>query len=292
MESNLKTAVQQPLRVVFWGSSEDAVQGLRALARREGLDVRAACTRGDRPAGRGQAALKELGADAFVIMAYGRILPPEVLSLPRLGSVNVHPSLLPKHRGPSPVATAILEGAPETGVTLMLADEGLDSGPLLRSSAPIAIPPDATCADLQRKLFGMGAEMLPQALRDLDAGALKPQPQDEAQATWTKLLEKGDGEIDWRRPAEEIGRMARAYFPWPGAFTWWRGRRLKVLAATPEAAQALEAGAVALADGAARVGCGRGALRLERVQLAGGRALEGHELANGLRQMDGAVLPS
>ena len=165
-----------------------------------------------------QAQFAGLKADAAVVAAYGKILPNAVLDAPRLGCLNIHPSLLPRHRGASPVAEAILSGDETTGVTVMLLDEGLDTGPLL-AQRRTPIEPDEGTPALTRRLFDMGAELLIEALTDLDAGGLEPQPQDGSGATLSKRLSREDGRIDWDASADHIARMVRAYHPWPGTFT-------------------------------------------------------------------------
>lgn len=249
------------LTVVFFGSPPEAVESLSVL-RAAGFEIASVYTRPDRPAGRGSRltptavkawamergldvrapedlrsrdALRRLAntsADAFVVAAYGRILPPAVLDVPRLGVINVHPSLLPKYRGPSPVQTAILDGVPETGVTIMQLDEGMDTGMVLRSSGPVPLDGTERAGELMARLFSLGARMLPGVLTDLTDGRLTPVPQDDSMASVTRLIKRGDGEVDWRRPARYLERMVRAYDPWPGVFTTWYTGTLKILDAS------------------------------------------------------------
>jgi len=150
----------------------------------------------------------------IVIAAFGLILPPEVLSLPKFGCLNVHPSLLPRHRGPSPVVNAILDGDETTGVTIMLLDAGLDSGPIL-AQREMPILPEDTTGSLTDKLAQLGAALLVDILPEWLEGKIKPQPQEENGATFTKLITSGDGKIDWHLPVVEIWRRVRAYNPWP-----------------------------------------------------------------------------
>ena len=317
-----------PVRVVFMGTPDFAVPSLRALlqnaapgrAWHTGLDVVGVITRPDKPAGRGrqvvpspvkqfaeehgipvaqprslrqpeaQEQLVALAPDVIVVAAYGQILPPAVLNMPRFGSVNVHASLLPRHRGAAPIAGALLAGDQETGVTIMLMDEGLDTGAILTWTA-MPIASDDTTGTLTEKLSYLGAEALLRALPRWFARKLVPQPQDETRATLTRPLTKDDGIIDWRLPAEVLARQIRAYHPWPGTATTWHGKTLKVLrAAALEAEsegvpQADEIGKVSLQtlDGgkALVVRCGQGALRLEMIQLEGKRALTADEFARG-----------
>jgi methionyl-tRNA formyltransferase len=320
---------EQPVRMLFMGTPQFAVPSLRALAGWAGehdATLTAVITRPDKPAGRGQtqipspvkAAALELGIpvhqpgplrrpeaaallaglapDLIVVAAFGQILPPEVLALPRQGCLNVHASLLPRHRGASPIAAAILEGDLETGVTIMLMDSGLDTGPIIATRAT-PIGADETTGELTARLAGLGAALLVETLPGWLAGAITPQPQDGTRATMTRLLRKEDGLLDWSQPAEALARRVRAYAPWPGAFTTWEGRALKVLRASPAAAPPDEPppGTVTLAPdghGGQRVlcACRQGALALEVLQLEGKRALTAAEFARGQARIAGARL--
>ncbi|MEX0761948.1 MAG: methionyl-tRNA formyltransferase [Dehalococcoidia bacterium] len=312
------------MRIVFFGSPIDAAPSLRVL-QEGGHEIACVYTQPDRPAGRArepvptpvrqaavglgiptrtpkslrdesvQAELASLSADVFVVVAYGRILPPPVLAMPRLGVLNVHPSMLPRYRGPSPVASAILDGAKATGVTIMLLDEGMDTGPILLQSEPVPLRGDETTGDLTRRLFEMGVEMLPGALDGLEAGTVRPREQDDSQATVTRLLSREDGALDWRRPAEHLERMVRAHDPWPGTHTSWKGKGLKVLeaqVAVGDAAPGGQPGRVTVHNGRMFVSAGDGALELLRVQLEGRRPVDSAEFLRGYPEVNGSVLPS
>ena len=160
------------------------------------------------------------------------ILPRAVLDIPAHGILNVHPSLLPRHRGPSPVTSAILAGDEATGVTIMLIEMQVDAGPVL-SQLQVTIQPDDTGGSLTEKLAHRGAELLVKTLPGWLSGEIEPRRQDDSRATFSRIIEKGDGEIDWSLPAVDIRHRVRAFDPWPGAFTQWRGKLLKVLDATP-----------------------------------------------------------
>jgi methionyl-tRNA formyltransferase len=164
------------------------------------------------PAGR----LNNLKPDLFIVAAYGKILPRAVIDIPKFGTINIHPSLLPKYRGPSPIQAQILNNEPEVGTTTMLMDEQVDHGPLLGKSQ-IQISESETFESLADKLFKVGADMLPKITKYV-TGKIKPQSQNHSQATFTKIIKKQDGQIDWRQPADYIERMTRAYAPWPSAF--------------------------------------------------------------------------
>ena len=231
-----------PLRVVFMGTPAFAVPALGALLEM-GCDIAGVYTQPDRRSGRGrrlsappvkQAAIERglpvfqpaslrrdeearrqiaaLEPDLIVVAAYGLFLPAETLVVPSLGALNIHPSLLPRHRGPSPVATAILEGDTATGVTIMQLDEGMDSGPIV-AQRETEIGAEETAEDLTSRLFSMGAELLTETIPKWSATETAPTPQDDSEATITRLLRREDGKIDWTQPAEHISRQVRAYHP-------------------------------------------------------------------------------
>ena len=311
------------LTIVFFGSPPEAVESL-AVLQAAGIDVASVYTRPDRPAGRGNrmtpTAVKvwasERGLDVrtpddlrsrdtldhlasthasiFVVAAYGRILPPAVLDIPRLGVVNIHPSLLPAYRGPSPVQTAILDGVPETGVTIMKLDEGMDTGMILRASGPVPLDGTERTGELMTRLFSIGAKMLTDVLLDLSNGQLTPVQQDDSLASVTKMVRRGDGAVDWRRPARHLERMMRAYDPWPGIFTTWRARTLKILDAAVAEGEPGEGppGTVFQKDGRLAVSTGEGTLELLRVQLQGRRGVDAPDFLRGHPEVVGAVLPS
>ncbi len=315
------------MRLVFMGTPDYVIPVLSALTAAPGVEVVGVYTPPDRPRGRGQAmeptpvktaalemglpvfqppslrsagARQELAAlrpDVIVVAAYGKLLPPEVLALPPYGCLNLHPSLLPRYRGPAPVVTAILEGAATTGVTLMQLDEGMDTGPILaRQERPLS--GDETAATLTADLFSMGAQLLLDNLEGWIAGRLPAQPQDEAQATITRKLERSDGRADWSLSAVELERRRRAFTPWPGLTTHWRGKSLRLLdvAALEGAAWDLPAAApgqvVALPTGDAPVAIGtaQGILALKRVQLEGRRPTTAAEFLRGYPDFMGSWL--
>ena len=240
------------------------------------------------------AMIREIEADVYVVVAYGRFIPTELLLAPRLGVVNIHPSLLPRHRGPSPVATAILEGDASTGVSIMLLDKGMDTGPMLAQSEPVSISSDVRCDELTERLFELGAGMLPDVLEDYGAGNITPRPQIEAEATVTRLLTKVDGEIDWEDPADRIVRMNRAYHPWPGTSTFWGDEVFKIVDVEigESVDSRLDAGSVFRADdGSVCVATGfESSVRLVTVQAAGRRAMSAVEFANGRPEFIGSRL--
>ena len=307
-------------RVVFMGTPDFAVPSLRALVT-GGYDVVGVVTQPDRPAGRGRkltaspvkrfaeehglpvlqpktfrqpepvAELAALAPDVIVVAAYGLILPQAVLDIPPHGCLNVHGSLLPKYRGAAPIPAAILAGDEETGVTIMLMDAGMDTGPIL-SQATCPIEPEDTTGTLTAKLAELGAELLMETLPRWLAGEIEPQPQAHELATYAPMIRKADGRIDWTLPAEQIARQVRAYQPWPGATTFWRGKLLKVLKADalPEVVAKGQPGCVVRWEDGAAVLTGRGLIVLKEVQLAGKRPLPIADFLRGQRGFEGSKL--
>jgi methionyl-tRNA formyltransferase len=265
-------------------------RGMRAMpsavqvaAERNGLPVRTPASLRDPPE---QAAFAALRADAAVVAAYGLILPRPILVAPRLGCLNVHPSLLPRWRGAAPVARTIEAGDAETGVSIMAMDEGLDTGPILmRRTVPV--PPDARTPTLEAELATLGAELLAMTLDGLAAGTLVAEAQGPVGATYARKLTRAEGRIDWREPAATIERRVRAFDPWPGCHTEAAGRSLKVLEAEIVEGDGPPG---TLLDGRFTVACGVGALRLARVQRPGRGATDGEAFLRGARLKPGAVL--
>jgi len=176
-----------------------------------------------------------LKPDLIIVAAYGQILPKEILDIPKKGSLNVHPSLLPKYRGASPIQYAILNGEKKTGVTIILMDEKMDHGPILNQRV-LEIEEDETSTTLHRKLANLGASLLMETIPKWVRGMIKSHPQDDAQATYTKILTREDGRINWKKPAADLEREIRAFDYWPGSFTFWEKRdgtllRIKILKA-------------------------------------------------------------
>jgi len=227
--------------------------------------------------------LKAFEPDLLVVAAYGRILPNEVLDAPRIMPINVHASLLPRHRGAAPTEGAILAGDRETGVTIMRVSEQMDAGAMLHVRR-IAIAEDETTGSLKHKLANLGAEALLEALAKLQRGELTETPQDESLATYTKIITKADALIDWRLPARQIERMTRAYDPWPVARTIFAGSDLMIYRArvVPSDNDA-EAGTIVSIGANPIVKCGEGALELLEVQAPGRKRMRAGDWARGRR---------
>ena len=314
------------MRIVFMGTPEFSIPSLEHLVLNQ-YQVVAVYTQPDKPSGRGRslvssplkraaealklpvvqpASLKEAEVvaqlvgfqpDVIVVAAFGQILPQSILDIPAYGCINIHPSLLPKYRGASPVAAAILAGDEFTGVSIMLMDKGLDSGPIL-ARAQIPIASQDTTGSLTAKLSLLAAQLLQEVLVHWLRGELTPQPQDETEATYSSLISKEEGEIDWHLPAIDIWRRVRAFQPWPACYTRWQGKQLKIIEAVPLAEEGtLEAGrVVALSPAAERpeatfgVYTGNGVLGVLKVQLEGRRAVSGAEFLRGQRQFIGVIL--
>ena len=307
------------VRVVFMGSPEFAIPSLRTLHAH--YKVAGVISQPDRPAGRGRRPLeppvkrvaRDLGIatmqpatlrasdvmpvlrawapDIIIVAAFGRILRPEMLDLPRFGCLNVHASLLPRHRGAAPIPAAILAGDSETGATIMQMDAGLDTGRIVaQRSDPISA--DDTASSLSERVARLGAQLLADTLPGYLAGDIVPVPQDESRATYARQLRKHDGRLDWTRPADELARRVRAYNPWPGAFTSWHGEPLKLLRVRPAPSGSADPGAVFLIGGEVAIGTGHGALVVAQLQPAGRRPMSAGDFVRGAPDFVGATLVS
>jgi methionyl-tRNA formyltransferase len=310
-----------PLRIVFCGTPAFALPSLRHLLAQADFRVEAVVTQPDRPRGRGQrlslspvkeAALEtglavyqpekiksdaafdlfaRLAPDVVVIIAYGQIIPPRLLEIPRFGWINLHGSLLPKYRGAAPVNWAIVNGERHTGVTTMQVHRGLDTGPVLLQRE-VEIGSDETAPELAARLAGIGAPLVAETLQKLGRGELDPQPQDDREATFAPLLKKEDGRIDWAQPAQTIYNRIRGLEPWPGAFTTFRDKGCHIWGRPAGGRDTLSSpGAILFSPGGGSavdppllVACGSGtALRLEFVQLEGRKRITAREFSSGAR---------
>jgi methionyl-tRNA formyltransferase len=307
--------------LVFCGTPAFAVPTLEKLVG-AGFAVRLVVTQPDRPKGRGmelatspvkqlalqlelpisqpdkiknneefRAQLAAIKPDVIVVVGYGRIIPPWMLDLPPLGNLNLHGSLLPKYRGAAPVQWAIARGENVTGVTTMRIDAGLDTGDiLLQKEIPIA--PQDTAETLAPRMATIGADLMVETLRMLQAGTIDPRPQDHADATLAPILKKEDGLIDFHRTAEEVVNRLRGFQPWPGAYTSFRGKNLHIWAARTVERTSVE-GEITVDGGRLFVGCGAGsALELLEVQMEGKKRMPATDFAHGYRPKPGEKLGS
>jgi methionyl-tRNA formyltransferase len=307
------------MRIVFMGTPEFAIPSLEALLKSE-QQIVGIVTQPDRPKDRGQtlspppvkilaqragipllqplkikapdflAALAAWKPDLIAVTAFGRILHAPILNLPPMGCVNVHGSLLPKYRGAAPVQWAVINGEAETGITTMLMDEGMDTGPILLQER-IPILPEDTAGTLAPRLAGLGGRLLVETLTQLNAGTLTARPQDHSQATLAPLLEKGDGLINWRLSAESLNNRIRGLSPWPGAYTFLGHERWNIWKAVsiPEVTRDMPGTIVGATKQSLRVATGNGLLELLEIQpanskrMAVGQFLAGHRIHPGSR---------
>jgi methionyl-tRNA formyltransferase len=304
----MESFAAEPIRIVFFGTPAYAVPALEALAADNRARIALVVSQPDRPAGRGrrltapavkQAALAlglpayqpetlraahdrapiaAASADLFVVAAYGKIFGPKLLAVPRMGSVNLHASILPDYRGASPISAAILEGGLRTGVTLMSMESGLDTGPILAQRS-VDIETFDTTASLTPKLAQLGASLLIDSLDELVSGQLRPIAQNDTEATLTRPMVKADGWIDWSQPAEAIERQIRAMWDWPRAWTTLEGSPLQIHQATilPEPGDGAPGQVLLTSEGAA-VATGNGQVLIVLGQAAGGNPLPGRLL--------------
>lgn len=307
-------------RIVFFGTPSFAVPALEALIR-TGEQVVAVVTQPDRGKGRGrrilpspvkeaalrhgiavlqpetmkdpafETVLRNLRAEFFIVVAFGRILPKSMLAIPIRGAINVHASLLPRYRGASPIAWVLLKGETKTGVTTMLMDEGMDSGPILLQKE-VDIEEKETAETLHDKLASLGAELLVETIEGMRRGVLSPLAQDHSQATYAPPLTKEDGQIDWTMEAREIDRKVRAFCPWPGAFTHWKGQLLKICRGSIEKGEhrAIPGTVVWVASTFVEVATSKDRYRIEEVQLEGKRRMGVREFLCGHPISVGTVL--
>lgn len=291
------------MKIVFMGTPDFSVPVLEALASH--YQVTAVVTQPDKPKGRGKAVamspvkekaieldipvyqpvkardpefiqmLQELGPDLIVVVAFGQILPKSILSLPPMGCVNVHASILPQYRGAAPIQWAVINGEKESGVTTMMMDEGIDTGDMLEKMS-LSLSPDETGGSLHDKLSRMGAELILSTLKKLEEGTIKRTPQTDENSCYAKMLKKSMGDIDWTMDAVSIERLIRGLNPWPSAYTRWNQKTLKIWKA-----QVLDdeyegaCGEVVYSDKKAiYVKTGRGTLSLEELQPEGKKRMD------------------
>ena len=302
------------------GTPDFAVPSLKELHKND-YDVALVVTQPDRPKGRGRKVISppvkktatSLGyeviqsvsiktdnfieiiqkhePDIFVVVAYGHILTKNILEMPRIGSINIHASLLPKYRGPAPIQWAIINRERETGVTTMFMDEGLDTGNILLS-AKLKIAPDDTSATLHSRLATLGADLLIKTIKGIEANKIKPIPQDHKKATYAPLLKKKDGHINWKKSAEDIEAFIRGITPWPGAFTFYGNKRLKIFAATSILTDITAPPGTVIKGftDELRIATAKGALSILKIQSESGKQLSIKDFLRGCSMPPGTIL--
>ena len=307
------------LRIVFCGTPEFAVPSLKRLLKEADFEILGVVTQPDRPRGRGHelhrspvkeaaiaagipvyqpekiksdeayAYFKRLAPDAVVIIAYGQIISPRLIAIPRLGWINLHASLLPKYRGAAPINWAIANGETRAGLTTMLIDAGLDTGPMLLTY-DTNVGPNETAPELAARLAEAGAPLIAETLKKFDRGEITPKPQDNSQATFAPVLKKEDGRIDWSLSAQQIYNRIRGFDPWPGAFTSFRGKSCQIWGKPLKPVSAGGMPGILLPtqeDGLLVICGGNSVLRVEHVQLEGRKRVTDREFMSGARIVPG-----
>jgi len=311
------------MRLVFCGTPQFAVPTLESLIA-AGHEIALVVTQPDRPQGRGlevttspvkqraqkhglpitqpekiknntefRKQLEEIAAEAIIVVGYGRLIPPWMLSLPPRGNINLHGSLLPKYRGAAPIQWAIAEGETVSGVTTMLLNEGLDTGDMLMER-DLAIGPDENAIGYGERLSAVGAELMVETLRGLEAGSIHPREQDHSRASLAPILKKEDGLADFSFSAKRIYNRLRGFQPWPGCYTTFRGKKLAIHAARPQASAPQHGSGSAIIDGDRLfVSCsGNSVLELLEVQPEGKRRMSAGDFLRGYRPTVGERLGS
>lgn len=308
------------MKIIFFGTSEVAVPVLEALRKEQ--NVLAVVTQPDAKIGRKQSLqespiavcakgfqapvlkpekiknnpeffkiLQGFSADVFVVVSYGKILPLEIINLPKFKTVNAHFSALPKYRGASPLQAALLNGDSQTAVSIFVLDEKVDHGPVLAVKT-VEIGPDETYPELLKKLALKSAEIITQTLEDYISGKITPLPQKEQEASYTKILNKADGKINWHEPAEKIYNRFRAFYPWPGIWTIWNGKTLKITGCSPYQPLSPDNGGKpgTVLNGGGVV-CGEHTfLQIKTLQLEGKKEMPVPDFLNGQKQFIGGLL--
>jgi methionyl-tRNA formyltransferase len=312
--------MKKTAKIIFMGTPEFAVPPLKAIHNtRKNLAL--VVTRPDRPKGRGRNVIpppvkevainlgyevdqpKSVGTaefenriakykpDIIVVVAFGHIIPKNILEIPKIATINIHASILPKYRGPAPIQWAIINGELETGVTTMLIDEGLDTGDILLSKK-IKIYPHDTSATLHDRLADLSADLLIQTIESFETGDIIPMPQDHTRATYAPLLKKNDGHINWEMPAQNIEAFIRGMTPWPGAFTFHGNKRLKIFKAMPMIIDTVETPGTVIKrfPGELCVATGKGVLSVIVIQGESGKRLLVEDFLRGYKIPPGTIL--
>src|SRR3989338_8083041 len=298
------------MNIIFFGTHNFAASMLEGLIRSSFVNVVCVFTQPDRSVGRKQTletppvkilaeeyhipveqakSLKnnfqfpKYKAHLHIVAQYGLIIPKHIIDAPQYGTINVHTSLLPKYRGASPIQSAIMQGETETGVTIMKMDEGLDTGPIL-SQQTIRIGPDDICTTVEKNLIDAAVPLLRKTMEGYISGTIEPIPQDNTLATVCTKLSRDDGKIDWTTSSKEIYNRYRGLTPWPGVWTEWRGRRLKLLSVRPSSKKA-PCGQLYREGDALMIGCADGSLEIRMLQMEGKKPMTAKEWINGFRSL-------
>lgn len=307
------------IKIIFIGTAEFGLPAFKVILNDSDFDTVLAVSQPDKPAGRNHAiasspikieALKRgltclqpvhisdirqkislLNPDIIIVAAYAQLIPEEILNIPKYGCLNLHASLLPKYRGSSIIQAAILNGDEQTGVTVIKMDKGLDAGPILAQTA-IKIGAEDTAGELYDKLSTLSADFLVDTIKKYIAGEISPAPQDPTLASYVKELTKGDGLIDWGKPAENLIRFIRAMSPWPMAWTWWRGKKIKVISAQsqPIEINSYKSGKTFKYNSGLAVQCGRDSIIIKKLQLEGKTELTSEDFLRGQKDFMGSLL--
>lgn len=307
------------IRIVYWGTPYFSVPSLEALHKNPRIEIVAIVTQPDKPAHRSNKPIpppvKEYGIkhnipifqppdlkskdfltdineyDYNVVVAYGNLIPKRLIELPLLGSINLHPSALPKYRGPAPIHYALLHGDKRTAIAIIIIDEEMDHGPII-SQEIIDIDTTDNYESLLYRLANSGAKILLAALLDFYDKKITPIEQIHTKATYTKLLTKIDGELDWDSPQKVIYNKIRALNPWPGTYTFWKGKRLKILKALPLKATMLQPGEIALGNNKIHIGTRDGDIDILTIQSEGKNTQEASSFIKGNAKLSGQQLPN
>ncbi|MBD3247816.1 methionyl-tRNA formyltransferase [Candidatus Falkowbacteria bacterium] len=305
-------------KIVFFGTPEFAVPSLESLIQDDNFEVAAVVTQKNKPVGRGhvltpppvkvfadqkniptlqpdhiseiQDRFKQLAPDIAVVVAYGKIIPADMLEVPAYGFINLHGSILPKYRGAAVLQAPILYGDTETGVSIIKMDKGLDTGPIL-SIGKIALKGDETAGQLHDKLARMGSRMLPKVIMQYINGYIEPEEQ-KGESKYIRTLDRGNGRINWNKKASQIEKQVRAYTPWPGTFTTYQEKILKILEVDKNIlnTKGRQIGEVLSRDGRPVVQTGEGSLVLKKLQIEGKKPLNAEDFLRGHEDLVGSVL--
>ncbi len=305
------------MKIVFMGTPDFAAGALEALIK-AGHEITAVVTQPDKPKGRSKELqfppvkecalkynipvmqpkriktpeaieeLKKYEADVFVVAAFGQILSQEILDMPKYGSLNIHASLLPKYRGASPIQSVILDGEKETGITIMQMDAGIDTGDILYTIS-VEIEPKDTFETLHDKLMLLGGDAIVEALEIIEDGALVPQKQDDSKSSHVKMITKDMGNIDFCKSAGEVDRLVRGLNPWPSAYTFYKGKQMKIwdVDILEEETNAAPGEVVEVTKNEIKVACGQGVLAIKELQLEGKKRMSAHDFLLGVKVQSG-----